>query len=85
MTDSYMGLTIDDADGLRDLADRSRRAAATAAQAADAERIHSEARTMLLGVARAAEELAARADVLAAWLARGGPNLPAEECCTDAL
>jgi hypothetical protein len=67
-------LTIDDADGLRDLADRSRRAGRTAFQAAAAEETYSEARAMLLGLFHAAGELATRADALAGRLERGGPN-----------
>jgi hypothetical protein len=71
-------LTIDDADGLRDLADRSRRAGRTAFQAAAAEKLYSEAGTMLLGLERAAGELAERADMMAGWLERGGPNRTAD-------
>jgi hypothetical protein len=67
-------LTIDDVDGLRDLADRSRRAAATARRTARAEPVNSDAEEMLLDVAIRAEGLAQAADTLAAWVENGGPN-----------
>lgn len=68
------GLTIDDVDGLRDLADRSRRAATTARRAVGAEPVSSPAGAMLLDVATRAEGLAEAADTLAAWVESGGPN-----------
>jgi hypothetical protein len=65
-------LTIDDADGLRDLADRSRRAARTARRTAQAEAVNSDAKGMLLAVAERAEGLAEAVDTLAAWVESGG-------------
>lgn len=67
-------LTIDDADGLRDLADRSRRAARTARRTAQAQPLNSDAEAMLLDVADRAGALAESADTLAEWLEHGGPN-----------
>ena len=43
-------LTIDDADGLRELADRSRRAAATARRSAKAEPLNSDGEEIRIGV-----------------------------------
>ena len=66
-------LTGGDAEGLRDLAYRSRRAARTARRVAEAEKHNLDAEEMLLALAGHAEATADSADALAGWLeqARG--------------
>jgi hypothetical protein len=71
-------LTIDDADGLRDLGDRSRRAARTARRAAGPEFPGEGTLEKILAVASCADRLADAAYALADWLERGGPNRAAE-------
>jgi hypothetical protein len=58
-------LDIDDADGLEDLADRSRRAAKTARRTASAD---APVRAMLLDIAERAEGLADAAEAAARWI-----------------